>query len=410
MESRGRYKNRWVHAAVVALASAAVPAQADVITDWNATTFQVGGPLIPRTLAMVHVAAHDAVNSIEPRYHPYAFKHEVTEPTLPAAAVVGAAYGVLIRRFPGAQAILDQAKADSLANLPAGPPTDAGLALGDLIASEVLALRAADNMLLPNPPYTPGSGPGAYQLTPPNFAAPVNTGAPSWVPFALDHPAQFRPNGPPGLHSYRYARNVEEVRILGAVDSTVRTEEQSLIANWHVEQGQLSINRIARTETIARALPLHRSARLFALLNLAFIDATLSVFEAKYHYDSWRPVTAIREAGADGNPWTEPDPDWMPFLLTPPHPEYPAAHAVVGGAGLQVLEAVFGKHYRFSATSASVPGVTRSFESFDAFLEDAKAARIYGGMHFREAVEEGGRQGRRVGRWVVSHFLRPCAD
>ena len=195
--------------------------------------------------------------------------------------------------------------------------------------------------------------------------------------------------------------------MLGAVDSIVRTPDETQIANWHVEQGQFSLNRVARTEAAANGLDLLTNARLFALLNMAFQDAVQSVFEAKYHYRFWRPVTAIRAADTDGNPATAPELDWLPLLVTPPHPEYPAAHGVVSGAGVEVLKAVFGRHYAFTATSATVPGVTREFESFDAFLEDVKVARIYGGIHYRGSVEDGGDQGTRLGRWIIRHYLRP---
>ncbi len=251
--------------------------------------------------------------------------------------------------------LLDAARASSLATIPDGPEKDAGLALGDAVAARLVASRATDNWLAPNPPYVPGTGPGEYQLTPPGYAAPINAGAASWVPFAMTSAGQFRSNGPPPLRSRRYARNVEEVAMLGAVDSIVRTPEQTQIAKWHVEQGQFSLNRIARTEAQANGLDLLETARLFALLNLALTDGVLSVFEAKYHYRSWRPVTAIRAADTDGNPETDADPDWLPLLTTPPHPEYPAAHAVVTGAGLEALKAVFGRDYGFTATSATVP-------------------------------------------------------
>jgi hypothetical protein len=381
-----------------------------VVTAWNQTTYEIGGPLVTRTAAMVQVAVFDAVNSVDPHYEPYAFLEEVTTPTSPEAAAVGAAYGVLSRRFstsPDTLAVLNAARATSLASIPDGPEKDAGLALGDAIAARVIALRANDRMLEPNPPYVPGVGPGEYQLTPPGFVAPVNVGAPNWVPFTMTHAARFRPKGPPPLASRRYARQVEEVALLGAADSVVRTPEQTQIAQWHVEQGQFSLNRIARTEALANGFDLLTNARLFALLNLAIQDAIQSVFEAKYHLRFWRPVTAIPAADTDGNRWTDADPDWLPLLVTPPHPEYPAAHAVVNGAGTEVLKAVFGRHYGFTSTSATLPGVTRSFPSFEALLEDAKAARIFGGIHFREAVEDGGDQGQQLGRWILRHFLRP---
>jgi hypothetical protein len=324
------------------------------------------------------------------------------------AAAAAAAYGILIRLVPAQQALLDARLAASLAPIPDGPAKTAGLALGDAVADTIFELRSGDGILTPGPPYTPGTEPGDYQLTPPNFSAPVATGAGSWTPFAMTSPSQFRANGPPALHTGRYARELAEVRRLGTADPLLRTPEQDLIANWHREQGQFQLNRFAREAVDAGAFDLLTSARMFALLNVAMMDAVLSVFEAKYVYDFWRPITAIRGAGNDGNRATDPDPDWTPFLgVTPPHPEYPAAHLVVQGAGATVLEAFLGHRYGFTATSATVPGVERSFDSLAAFVEDGKLGRVYGGIHFRSAVDEGARQGKKLGKWVLRTLLEP---
>jgi hypothetical protein len=271
-----------------------------------------------------------------------------------------------------------------------------------------VVLRSGDGILAPGPVYAPGTEPGDYQLTPPNFPAPVNTGAGLWTPFAMTSASQFRPNGPPALHTGRYAKELEEVRALGTADPLLRTPEQDLIANWHREQGQFQLNRIAREAVTGGTFDLLTSARLFALLNVATMDAVQSVFEAKYVYDFWRPITAIRGADTDGNRATAADPTWAPFLgVTPPHPEYPAAHAVVHAAGVTVLEAFLGHHYSFDATSATVPGAVRSFDSLAALLEDAKLGRVYGGIHFRSALDEGARQGKKLGQWVLKTVLEP---
>ena len=388
----------------IAVAAQAAPARADVVTDWNAITFQIGGPSIQRTLAMVHVAIFDAVNSIERRYAPYHSLIDVASGASAEAAAAAAARGVLIRRFPAQALLLDAALAASVSGIPDGPGKSDGLALGDQVAAEIHAFRVNDHILTPGPAYTPLTGPGTYQLTPPNFTAPANTGAASWAPFALTSADQFRPNGPLSLTHPRYFDDFEEVRNIGAVNSP-RTADQTLSALWYIELPYSAMNRIARAQ--AQDLDLLTDARFFALLNIAMADATMSVFEAKYTFNFWRPVTAIRGAATDENLKTTADPTWTPLLDSPAHPEYPSAHSVIDTAAIQVLESVFGQNHVFSTTSTSVPGVVRTFNSFRDYGEDAAWARIYGGIHFRAAVVEGTRQGKKIGNWVLENCLLP---
>jgi hypothetical protein len=402
-----RRRRRLVAAVVcanVALLVVLSPARADLVTDWQLTTLAVQVPANIRTLAMVHIAMFDALNSVTPLYHPYAVSLPGAGSASPEAAAAAAAYGVLIRLLPAQQLALDAALAASLATVPDGPAKAEGLAIGDAVADAIYMLRLDDGIPTPGPPYVPGGAPGDYQLTPPNFMAPVNTGAGSQTPFAMTGASQFRPNGPPRLSSHRYAWELEEVRLLGTADPTMRTEEQNLIADWHREQ--FALNRVARAAVAEIGFDLLTSARLFALLNIAMADAVISVFEAKYVYDFWRPITAIRAADIDGNRATAADPTWAPYLvITPPHPEYPAAHAVVTGAAATVLERFLGHHYGFTTTSATAPG-ERFFEDLASYVEDVKLARIYGGIHFRTALEEGAKQGKKVGKWVLKTQLR----
>lgn len=383
-------------------------ARADVITQWNEQVFAVGGPQIQRTLAMVHIAMFDAVNAIQPRYTPYL--QGLPAPPAGAsaeAAAAAAGHGVLLRLFPAQQAALAAALAASLAAVDDGPAETDGVAFGDAVAAAMYQLRLTDNMLAPGPVYAPGPDPGDYVLTTPGPPQPVNTGAASWVPFALTTASQFRPNGPAPLKSATYARDVDETSRLGGVTSTVRQAEEDEVARWHTEQAQFQFNRIARQETATDGRSLRAHARLFALLNIALADAVTAVFEAKYHYAFWRPSTAIRNADIDGNRRTSADPGWSPFLTTPPHPEYPAAHGAVQGAGAFVLARYFGQHYAFETTSPTVPGVTRQYASFKAFADEGFMARLYGGMHFRHSLDDGARQGRRVAGWVLERYLRP---
>jgi hypothetical protein len=346
------------------------------------------------------------VNSIERRYTKYLVLADAPHGTSPEAAAAAAGYGVLVRLLPAQQGAF-QAKYDALlALVPDGPAKEDGIALGDAVAADIVAARADDHMLDPNPPYVPGTGPGVYQLTGPPV---VNTGAYRWVPFALAAISQFRPNGPVPVTHPQYIHDLEETAEFGKAASASRTGDQEITARWHVEMAQFGLNRVARAAVDSEGLPLVESARLFALLNLALADAVGAVFEAKYFYNYWRPVTAIRNADADGNDDTVGDPTWTPFLGTPPHPEYPAAHGTVSAAGAEVLKSVLGQHYGFETTSSApgMAGIVRWFEDLDAFVADAGNARIYGGMHFRTSVVEGTRQGRKVAKWVLERYLLP---
>jgi hypothetical protein len=397
-------------ACLILLASVwtAAPARADVITQWNEQVFALGGA--SRTLAMVQVAMFDAINAIQPRYQPYLQLPAAPVGALPEAAAASAAYGVLVRLLPGQVAQLNATLALSLASLPDGAAKTSGIQYGDIVASVMYQSRLADNILVPGPIYISTGLPGAYQITSPGPAQPVNTNAQNWIPFAMISASQFRPAAPPALTSRRYADDLNETRALGELTSPYRSAIDDETARWHTELAQFQLNRIARAEVAADGRDLLAHARLFALLNLALADAATSVFDAKYEYLFWRPVTAIRNADLDDNARTDVDPGWSPFLTTPPHPEYPAAHGVIQTAGTRVLERYFGQHYAFDTTSPTVPGVTRHYDDFDAFAEEGGFARILGGMHFRNSVEVGHREGKSVANWILEHCLTPLDD
>lgn len=398
--------------AVVLLAaltvSSASPAGADVIVDWNNQVFTAPtGPQIQRTLAMVHIAMFDAINAIDPHYRPYLTLVAPPPGASPVAAAAAAAHGVLVRLVPAKATGLAAALTASLAAVPDGPGKTTGVQFGDYVALTLYNTRLSDHILDPAPLYAFGTRPGDYQMTtPPGLAQPVNAGASAWIPFALRSSGQFRPNGPNALTSPQYARDLEETRLLGGSVSA-RTPDEAQIAAWHTEQAQFQFNRIARAETATDNRSLIEHARLFALLNIALADSTTAVFEAKYFYNAWRPTTAIRNADIDGNSRTAPDPSWISFQVTPPHPEYPAAHGTVQGAAARVMKAYFGPHYAFTTTSPTVPGATRYYPSFDDYASEGLVARILGGMHFRSSLEEGARQGLRIGNWVLDQMLVP---
>ena len=398
--------------ALLALSTLSVPAQADVVTDWNLTTVQVAAAAgVPqrqqRVAAMVHAAVHDAVNSVAPRYHAYAVRIRPSADASIEAAAVQAAYGVLIRLLPAQAATLDAARSSSLSGIPDGSVKDEGLAVGDAVAAQIVALRSTDGSAVDGT-YTFGSGPGEYQRTPPTFANPA---VPAWrfvKPFVLRRGDQFRAEGPPSLGSDEWAADFNEVKRLGRVDSTERTAEQTEIALCGAEPALPMWNRIARSVSAQRQTGLVENARLFALLNLAMVDANIAVWDGKYTYRFWRPVTAIPLADTDGNDATEADPAWTPFRPTPLHPEYPSAHASVSGAAATVLTSFFGRHTAFSTTTSTCPaGVVRSYASFHALADEIGDSRIYIGFHFRSSIRHGAKLGRHVGQWTLHRSLQP---
>jgi hypothetical protein len=400
--------SRLVGLAFVVGFSVAAPARADVITQWNEQVLALGGA--SRTLAMVQVAMFDAINAIQPRYRSYLDLPAAPAGALPEAAAAAAAYGVLVRLQPAQLAALNATLASSLAPLPDGAGKTSGVQYGDLVGYLMYQNRFNDNILTPGPIYVSSGLPGAYQITTPGPAQPINTNAQNWIPFAMISASQFRPSGPPALTSRRYADDLNETRALGELASPYRSAIDDETARWHTELAQFQLNRIARAEVATDGRDLLAHARLFALLNLALADAATSVFDAKYAYLFWRPVTAIRNADLDDNPRTDVDPGWSPFLTTPPHPEYPAAHGVIQTAGTRVLESYFGQHYGFDTTSPTVPGVTRHYDDFDAFAGEGGFARILGGMHFRNSIEVGHREGKSVANWILEHYLTPLDD
>jgi hypothetical protein len=403
-----RAMSRLVGLVLVVGFSVAAPARADVITQWNEQVLALGGA--SRTLAMVQVAMFDAINAIQPRYRSYLDLPAAPAGALPEAAAAAAAYGVLVRLMPAQVAALNATLASSLAPLPDGTGKTSGVQYGDLVAFLMYQNRLNDNILTPGPIYVSSGVPGAYQITTPGPAQPVNTNAPNWIPFALMSASQFRPSAPPALTSRRYADDLNETRALGELTSPYRSANDDETARWHTELAQFQLNRIARAEVAGDGRDLLEHARLFALLNLALADAATSVFDAKYTYLFWRPVTGIRNADLDDNARTDVDPGWSPFLTTPQHPEYPAAHGVIQTAGTRVLEHYFGQHYGFDTSSPTVPGVMRHYDDFDAFAEEGGLARILGGMHFRNSVEVGHREGKSVANWILEHYLTPLDD
>lgn len=397
---------------LLALISLPGPVRADVVTDWNLTTLQAAAVVSPnqrqqRVAAMVHAAIHDAVNSIAPRYKAYAVRVSPSGEASIDAAAVQAAYGVLIRLLPGQAALLDGARSASLSQIPDGPVKEEGLAVGEAVARRIVALRSTDGSDVDGT-YVFGSGPGEYQRTPPTFANPAIPALRFVKPFVLRRGDQFRAEGPPSLGSDEWAADFDEVKRLGSVDSTERTAEQTEIALCGAEPPLPMWNRVARSVSAQKQTGLVENARLFALLNLAMMDATIACWDSKYTYRFWRPVTAIPLADTDGNDATEADPAWTPLRPTPLHPEYPSAHASVSTAAAKVLTSFFGRPTAFSTATSTCPaGVVRNYDSFQALADEIGDSRIYIGFHYRSSVRDGAHLGRHVGHWTFHRVLQP---
>jgi hypothetical protein len=413
-------------------------ARADAVTDWNtnagkAATAGCGDDFhATRMYAMMHIAIHDALNAIHRRFHPYVLDLQAPSGATLDAAVATAAHDVLVPvlgQFPAIfsaciETFVASAEEDYAAALGAiadGDPKTQGIAIGHAAATAILALRVADgaDTLLLDFDYPQGTQPGEYRFTHPDmpFAA-----APGWgnvTPFVLHDSAQFRPPPPYAVTSKKYTADFNEVKSLGALNHSTRTDEQTQIAHFWVESAPVQWNRIARTVSAASGLDLWENARLFGLLNMALADGYIGSLETKYHYNYWRPVTAIRVAEEGGNPDTTADLTWEPLVPTPPIPDYDSAHAVEGGAAAEVLKRVFTTDLvAFSTCSLSLPmpeeqcggtsEVLRSYASFSQAADENGISRILVGFHFRKAVEEGIKHGRKIGKRAVEHFLKPA--
>jgi hypothetical protein len=413
------------------------PAVANEVLEWNETTMKAiassnqNNIVSTRTLAMVQVAVHDALNAVDRRYDAYYFEGP-GEPTASTDAAVAAAAHTVLVAVAGSYgtpaqkgatlALLDQAYATSLARITDAPARNKGVAVGRAAGAAILRLRADDGAFR-DAPYTPGLGPGKWRPHPnpvpanPPIANPdlargyLASAVPGWgnvAPFTLLSASQFWLPGPPALTSETYARDYNEVKNLGGKVSTVRTADQTQIARFWFE-GPGAWNTIARTVATTRRLDVRDSARTLALLNLAMADAYIAGFKIRYVYDSWRPVTAIREGDNDGNDATAGDPTWDSHQNTPAVSDYPSTQSTFSGAAAIVLASILGGDQAdFSFTSGKpFEGITRSFKSFSQAARESADSRIYAGIHFPSACEDGLVLGRKVGQRTAAMYLQP---
>jgi len=396
----------------------AVNAAADPILDWtalllNAIRLDDSAPtLASRNLAILHTAIYDAVNGIEQSCQPYRFHPDPPPGASSEAAAVAAAYAVIQGLYPPSQGPADDLYTAYVTETPASESLTNGLAYGREIGQMVLSSRSADGATT-LVPYIPSDAPGQWRRTPPFFRPPVD---PQWrylVPFCLPDIEPFVPPGPPALTSDQYASDVNEVQAIGALNSQVRTPDQSQTAIFWSDFSYTATppghwHEIASAVANSHGNSLSENARMFALLSMAQADSAIVCWEAKYRYNSWRPVTAIQRADEDGNPATHQDTNWTSFLSSPNFPEYSSGHSTFSKASATVLTAFYGTDaLSFTVGSDAQPGVYRTYASLSACAEEIGLSRIYAGIHFPSAVRDGKACGAKIGTYVSLNYLLP---
>jgi hypothetical protein len=384
-----------------------------VLDDWGNRFTSLGtsvGENALRTqvrITIVQMAMFDAVNAVlHGPYRPFASKPVSVPGASPEAAAIRAAYIVARNEFPTQPATIDIAYNLSIARVPASPEAiAAGIGVGEAAAHAVLGTRVLDRRNDPElEGYTRGSGLGIWMPTPPALADPQTPFLRFVTPFGYDNPARFRPNAPPALDSGIYTIDYNEVKDLGRATATSRTAEQSATALfWSPSSSALWS---ANVRSLAKSMDLLTAARFEAIGIAAVTNAAIACWDAKYTYMFWRPVTAIRAGDTDYNSETEPDPAWTPFLITPSHPEYPAAHTTVGASVLGFYTVWFGTD-QFPLVFQGNGGAVRNYTSVNEIHAEERNARVWGGMHWRNSTEAGTAVGSRVGKYTATHLLQP---
>ena len=398
----------------------AVAASSDVVLEWNQIT--VATMLTPpaaspfgqaRFAAIVQLAVFEAVNAVTHDYEPYLGTITAPQGASADAAAIAAAHGVLKSYFPGSAATLDAARASSLAAIPDSQSKTDGIATGEAAAAAMIALRANDGSALVTFKVPGPSVPGEWQKTP---SCPAAGGQFfNWqnvTPFGIPSAADFIPGPPPSLTSERYTRDYIEVMTVGGMNSTARPQDRSDVAKFYAATSPTNLlNSAARQVSAAQGHSLSENARDLALLNMATNDSLVASFMTKYHYNWWRPETAIHAGDTDGNPKTVADPNFTPYITTPCFPSYPSNHASGTGGGVEVLRRLYGAGgHSITLSNPAVPGVVLHYTTFKAIAADVDDARVYGGIHFRFEQEAGGRLGRDIAKYVMKNNLRGSHD
>jgi len=395
--------------ALALLSVLASSARADVIMDWNARADSIATdkrllpPLHSRVLATMHVAMFEAVNAIERRYDPYRLKLVADKKTSGDTAAAVAGHDVLMALFPDQKSALDALLAETLSLVADGPVRERGIILGHKAAEGILELRGPDGSDVAEI-YRPVTRPGVYVPT----ALAVGSTVVSYTPWVMSNAAQFRPQAPPALTSETWTRDLNEIREIGGQGSKTRSAEQTDIAKFWFLTGARTFNPIVQQVAAHKQMDLLDCARLFALASMAAEDAFIAVFDAKYTFNLWRPVTAIRNADEDGNPATPREAGWLPLGETPMHPEYPCAHCITSAAVAAVLLGVVGRDVgEITLTSPMAPGVVRRWTNLDDYRDEVSNARVWAGFHYRFSTEVGKDMGKKIGELTVATQLRP---
>jgi len=402
-----------------------VPSRADVVTDWNTIMLRTlytrwianhNPPELSRMAAIVQASVYDAVNGIEHRYEPFHVDLEAPHNASPEAAAVQAAYRTLVTLVPAEQAALDAARAASLEELAHNGHShhvklERGLEWGEMVAHAMLAWRSTDGISPIPPPFLGGHAVGQWRPTPPAFLPGLVPQFATMTPWAIESPSQFRPAGPLPLGSREHAVEYNETKSLGEDLSTGRTAEETLIARfWNSVPPTFPFNRLAAQMIGSHQLDVVDSARVLALMTIAMADSVIACWDAKYFYQTWRPVTEIPLADEDDNPNIAAQTDWKPLLITPPFPEYPSLHSSQSAAAAAVIAAFFGSDTAFVVTSEAMPGVTRSFRGTAMALDEIADARVFGGIHYRTACQHGQGIGENVASFVLEQILQPAGS
>ena len=393
-------------------------ATADEITYWNQVMIlatlaapETPAPLTPRVTAMVQAAVFDAVNGVDRHYASIYVPAAAAPGTSKRAAAVQAAYAMLVNLYPAQKATFDQRRTDSLGAITdSNDAVQQGLSWGQSVADQIWAWRSNDGFSDAPPPYLGGTQPGQWRPTPPAMAPGLAPQLATTMPWVIRSPSQFRPQGPVSMTSDQYTSDFDEVSRMGGATNSARTADQTVYAKfWAAGNPPDYWDPVAISLAAQHHFSMSKTARLLALVHLAMADAAIGCFDAKYTYSWWRPITAIQLGDTDGNDATTPNPAWSPLIVTPPFPEYPSAHSCISGAAGRILSQSFGEETSFNVVSDAMPGVTRTFHSFSAALEEVKNARVFGGIHFRTACVDGTALGIAVGDYVMSHALLPLA-
>ena len=397
-----------IAASIVVGASA--QARANVITDWDEKALAVVAPMPPynaqRLIGMVHLAMFDAVNSIERHYRPYLVELKAEPTTSKEAAAAAAAATILATLDPKTASDMKTALATYLASIPDGKDKLNGVELGEAVAVRIFGARANDGSEEPDA-YRPRTTPGVYVPT------PITAGSmwPNMKPFAMIKGSQFRPDPPIALNSNEWAADFNELKDYGGKTSTKRSAQQTEIARFWLMTGPRAYHPLVRELVTTKGMSVVDSARFMALVTVGLNDALIAVFDAKYYYNFWRPITAIRNGDIDENPATDREATWQPIDNTPMHPEYPCAHCILSGSVAGVVKAVLGGEDipEVAMTSTTAPGVTHRWTNLTAFTEEVANARIWAGFHYRFSTRVGTNMGHQIGEYVVKNVMQPTA-